>query len=190
MMVQKAIQNPLTKMIQASCTEQLPQVQLHQINTPSYEESAPEDSDWSSKGPTSSASNGKTQTFTLDDIPPSKWRDKFQEFKAFLILQIQKPNAECGPVILDFVSRFVANKQIAEATFGELCQLILKAIDKMCSQNKFLQEHIKQSKNLDKICINKELFTKCPSNPTLGCTCAPCSSKPSSRTKKFKKRKG
>ncbi|GMN19081.1 hypothetical protein TIFTF001_049888 [Ficus carica] len=49
MMVQKAIQNPLTKMIQTHRTEQLPQVQLHQINTPSDEESAPEDSNWSSK---------------------------------------------------------------------------------------------------------------------------------------------
>ncbi|GMN44708.1 hypothetical protein TIFTF001_013900 [Ficus carica] len=36
----------------------------------------------------------------------------------------------------------------------------------MCSQNKFLQEHIKQTKNLDKVCTNKELYTKCPINPT------------------------
>ena len=32
----------------------------------------------------------------------------------------------------------VTNKKIAYATFGELCQLIFRAIDKMCSQNKFL----------------------------------------------------
>ncbi|GMN48228.1 hypothetical protein TIFTF001_017386 [Ficus carica] len=39
------------------------------------------------------ASNGKPQTFTLDDILPSKWRDRFQEFKVFLVLQIHKLNA-------------------------------------------------------------------------------------------------
>ncbi|GMN28846.1 hypothetical protein TIFTF001_049475 [Ficus carica] len=32
-------------------------------------------------------SNGKVQLITLDDIPPSQWRDRFQEFKAFLFLQ-------------------------------------------------------------------------------------------------------
>ncbi|GMN58747.1 hypothetical protein TIFTF001_027847 [Ficus carica] len=75
------------------------------------------------------------------------------------------------------------NKKISDTIFGELCQLIFKAIEKMCSQNKFLQEHIKQTKNLDKVCTNKELYTKCPTNPTLGCTCAPCSSKPPHRSR-------
>ncbi|GMN48229.1 hypothetical protein TIFTF001_017394 [Ficus carica] len=74
--------------------------------------------------------------------------------------------------------------------FGELCQLIPKAIDKMCSQNKFLQEHIKQTKNLDKVCTNKELYIKCPSIPTPGCTCASCFFKSPSRTRKFRKKKG
>ncbi|GMN49671.1 hypothetical protein TIFTF001_018848 [Ficus carica] len=32
-------------------------------------------------------SNGKVQLITLDDVPPSQWRDRFQEFKAFLFLQ-------------------------------------------------------------------------------------------------------
>ncbi|GMN58746.1 hypothetical protein TIFTF001_027833 [Ficus carica] len=122
-------------MIQEHCTEQLPQVQLQQLNISSEEESVPEDSYWSSdvseieeptspqplmtnqpsEGPTvteipdpddqgdetvnqpayqphhpqtstSAASNGRLQTFTLDDIPPSQWRDIFQDFKAFLVL--------------------------------------------------------------------------------------------------------
>ncbi|GMN46238.1 hypothetical protein TIFTF001_015424 [Ficus carica] len=83
-----------------------------------------------------------------------------------------------------------ANKQIADITLGEICQFIFRAIDKMCSQNKFLQEYMKQMKQFDRICINKELLTKCPKNPTPGCNCSSCSSKPSSRIRKFKKKKG
>ncbi|GMN26334.1 hypothetical protein TIFTF001_043987 [Ficus carica] len=53
-------------------------------------------------------SNGKVQLITLDDIPPSQWRDRFQEFKAFLFLQIQKPHAqtrEISLIILDIVEK-------------------------------------------------------------------------------------
>ncbi|GMN65327.1 hypothetical protein TIFTF001_034383 [Ficus carica] len=82
------------------------------------------------------------------------------------------------------------NKKIANTTFGELCQLVFKAIEKMCSLNKFLQEYIKHMKNLDKVCTNKELYTKCPTNPTPGCTCTPCSSKPPHKSRKFRKKKG
>ncbi|GMN67565.1 hypothetical protein TIFTF001_036628, partial [Ficus carica] len=241
--------------------------------------------------------NGKVQLITLDDIPPSQWRDRFQEFKAFLFLQIQKPHAQTREILLDFASRFTgilsdwwislgeyrqlmflqtesieaalsqlyaefcgqeaqivekarseffkmqccsmdksdlevhfqkmskrfyliggindpnlkqafissipeplgdetsrllsaANKQIADITLGEICQFIFRAIDKMCSQNKFLQEYMKQMKQFDRICINKELLTKCPKNPTPGCNCSSCSSKPSSRIRKFRKKKG
>ena len=56
---------------------------------------------------TSAASNGRLQTFTLDDIHPSQWRNRFQEFKAFLVLQIQKFNAQSCQILLDFVSRFI-----------------------------------------------------------------------------------
>ena len=83
-----------------------------------------------------------------------------------------------------------ANKKIADTTFGELSQFIFKAIDKMCSQNKFLQEYMKQTKKLDKLGINKELYTKCPKDPTPGCSCSSCFSKPLSRTRKFRKKKG
>ncbi|GMN56938.1 hypothetical protein TIFTF001_026049 [Ficus carica] len=231
------------------------------------------------------------------DIPPSQWRDRFQEFKAFLFLQIQKPHAQTREILLDFASRFTgilsdwwislgeyrqlmflqtesieaalsqlyaefcgqeaqivekarseffkmqccsmdksdlevhfqkmskrfyliggindpnlkqafissipeplgdetsrllsaANKQIADITLGEICQFIFRAIDKMCSQNKFLQEYMKQMKQFDRICINKELLTKCPKNPTPGCNCSSCSSKPSSRIRKFRRKKG
>ncbi|GMN28397.1 hypothetical protein TIFTF001_047885, partial [Ficus carica] len=241
--------------------------------------------------------NGKVQLITLDDIPPSQWRDRFQEFKAFLFLQIQKPHAQTREILLDFASRFTgilsdwwislgeyrqlmflqtesieaalsqlyaefcgqeaqivekarseffkmqccsmdkadlevhfqkmskrfyliggindpnlkqafissipeplgdetsrllsaANKQFADITLGEICQYIFRAIDKMCSQNKFLQEYMKQMKQFDRICINKELLTKCPKNPTPGCNCSSCSSKPSSRIRKFRRKKG
>ncbi|GMN28523.1 hypothetical protein TIFTF001_041183 [Ficus carica] len=306
MMVQPQNQNPLTTMIKNHCVTDIPQAQVQVPDTSSEEESVPEDSDWSSevlsKEPapeiskvhdteevnqpsqhaartTSSSSNGKTQIITLDDIPPSKWRDRFQEFNAFLFLQVQKPNSQIGKILLDFVSRFTgilydwwislgeyrqlmflqtesikitlsqlytefcgqetqivekarseyfkmkccsmkkedlevhfqkmsrrfyliggindpnlkqafissileplgdetsrllsaANKNTAEITLGEICQFIFIAIDKICSQNKFLQDYMKQNQSFDKICINKELFTKCPANPTPGCSCS------------------
>ncbi|GMN47840.1 hypothetical protein TIFTF001_017025 [Ficus carica] len=139
-------------------------IRFHQPSIPSEEESAPEDSDLSSKvseleestspqpimmnqptvteipdqeeqtgenqpprqqrSTTQAATNGKPQTFTLDDIPPSKWRDRFQEFKAFLVLQIQKPNSQSGAILLNFVSRFVEILQDWWMSLGEYRQLI------------------------------------------------------------------
>ena len=50
MMVQKSSQNQLTTIIQEHCKEQLPQLQLQQPNSSSSdEETAPEDTDWSSE---------------------------------------------------------------------------------------------------------------------------------------------
>ena len=34
------------------------------------------------------------QTFTLDDLPPSKWRERFQEFQAWLSLKSQRTEAQ------------------------------------------------------------------------------------------------
>ncbi|KAL5577277.1 hypothetical protein UlMin_018976 [Ulmus minor] len=49
---------------------------------------------------------GNLQTFTLDDLPPSKWRTRFQEFKAWTLLEAQKPRAQSRTILLQFVSRF------------------------------------------------------------------------------------
>ncbi|KAL5564654.1 hypothetical protein UlMin_027818 [Ulmus minor] len=201
---------------------------------------------------------GKFQMFTLDDLPPSKWRTRFQEFRAWTLLEAQKPRAQPRTILLQFVSRFtgilqdwwinlgeyrqiqflqiasvelaldhiyvefcgqeaqVTERQRAEffkmkcysmqqkdlekhyremterfyliggvddpnlkqallssipdplgeetfrllstsgktlqnTTLGELYQLVLRALEKMCSQNKFIQEYMKQTKKLDKV---------------------------------------
>ncbi|KAF4373700.1 hypothetical protein G4B88_030043 [Cannabis sativa] len=43
-----------------------------------------------------------SSSFTLDDIPPSKWRERFQEFQAWLSLETQKPQAQTGTILLNF----------------------------------------------------------------------------------------
>ncbi|GMN57096.1 hypothetical protein TIFTF001_026194 [Ficus carica] len=243
MMVQKPIpQNPLTKMIQDHCTRQLPQISLQMSSISSEEESAPEDSKWSSDvsepedpiSPQPIMMNQPADEPTVTEIFRNSTRlvdetrriqtayvpsdtvegalsQLYAEFcgeenqiieqarseyfkikccsihkkdlevhfqkmsrRFYLIGGLNDPNLKQAFLSLipdplgeeTFRLLFTANKKIAETTFGELCQLIMKVIDKMCSQNKFLQEHIKQTNNIDKVCTNKELYTKCPSNPT------------------------
>ena len=48
-------------------------------------------------------------------------------------------------------------RTLADATIGEIYQLVLKALEKMCSQHKFIQEFMKQSKKLGKVCSQKDL---------------------------------
>ncbi|KAL5575994.1 hypothetical protein UlMin_017693 [Ulmus minor] len=217
---------------------------------------------------------GKFQTFTLDDLPPSKWRIRFQEFRACTLLEAQKPRAQPRIFLLQFVSRFTgilqdwwinlgeyrkiqflqiasvelaldhiytefcgqeaqccsmqrkdlekhyremtkrfyliggvddpnlkqaflssipdplgeetfrllstSGKTLQNTTLGELYQLVLRALEKMCSQNKFIQEYMKQTKKLDKVCNQKELQIKCPSHSSCSC---------STRIRKHKKNK-
>ncbi|GMN66642.1 hypothetical protein TIFTF001_035709 [Ficus carica] len=78
---------------------------------------------------TSVASDGKVHIFILDDIPPSKWRDRFQELKAWLILKVQKPNAQSCQILLQFVSRFVGILQDWWMSLGEYRQLMFLQTD-------------------------------------------------------------
>ncbi|GMN65326.1 hypothetical protein TIFTF001_034386 [Ficus carica] len=75
------------------------------VNQPAHQPHQPQTS-------TTVASNERLQTFTVDDIPHSQWRDRFQEFKAFLILQIQKPDAQSRQILLDFVSSSLHKKDL------------------------------------------------------------------------------
>ncbi|KAL5580723.1 hypothetical protein UlMin_013165 [Ulmus minor] len=208
------------------------------------------------------------QTFTLDDLPPSKWRTRFQEFRAWTLLEAQKPRAHPRTILLQFVSRFTgilqdwwinlgeyrqiqflqiasvelaldhiytefcgqeaqvtermraeffkmkfyliggvddpnlkqaflssipdplgeetfrllstSGKTLQNTTLGELYQLVLRALEKMCSHNKFIQEYMKQTKKLDKVYNQKELQIKCPSHSSCSC---------STKIRKYKKYK-
>ena len=53
-----------------------------------------------------STQSSKFTTFTLDDIPPSKWRQQFQEVKAWILVEAQRPIITTKEVIISFVSRF------------------------------------------------------------------------------------
>ncbi|KAM6599780.1 hypothetical protein CsatA_019389 [Cannabis sativa] len=206
--------------------------------------------------------SGKPNTFMLDDLPPNQWRSRFQEFRAWTLLEAQKPRAEIRDILLQLVSRFTGilqdwwqslgeyrqlqflqedsieaalnhlyvefcgqdsqvverfraeffkmkccsmkkedlelhfqrmtkrfyliggvddpnlkqaflasipeplgeetfrllsanNRTMQNTTFGELFQMVMRALDKMCSQNKFLQEYMKQTKQLDRACNQK-----------------------------------
>lgn len=46
------------------------------------------------------SSKCKFQTFTLADLSPTKWRDKFQEFKPWVLLEAQKLRMQTREVLL------------------------------------------------------------------------------------------
>ncbi|XP_060964790.1 uncharacterized protein LOC133033738 [Cannabis sativa] len=221
--------------------------------------------------------SGKPNTFMLDDLPPNQWRSRFQEFRAWTLLEAQKPRAEIRDILLQLVSRFTGilqdwwqslgeyrqlqflqaysieaalnhlyvefcgqdsqvverfrgeffkmkccsmkkedlelhfqrmtkrfyliggvddpnlkqaflasipeplgeetfrllsanNRTLQNTTFGELFQMVMRALDKMCSQNKFLQEYMKQTKQLDRACNQKGLTIKCSTKDTCSCS--------------------
>ncbi|KAF4348039.1 hypothetical protein F8388_014327 [Cannabis sativa] len=58
----------------------------------------------------------------------------------------------------------------------------------MCSQKKFLQEFMKQSKKLGKVCSIRDLLIKCPSESS--CSCKTPKKKTKFKTFKFSKHKG
>ncbi|KAF4401602.1 hypothetical protein G4B88_001796 [Cannabis sativa] len=79
-------------------------------------------------------------------------------------------------------------KSLTDAAIGEIFQLVLKALEKICSQKKFLQEFIKQSKKLGKVCSRPDLLIKCPSESS--CSCKTPKNKNKFKTFKFSKHKG
>ena len=46
-----------------------------------------------------------SQYFTLDDVPPSKYRDRFLEFKAWIHSQTLLPGANLKDVLENFLAR-------------------------------------------------------------------------------------
>ncbi|GMN43202.1 hypothetical protein TIFTF001_012401 [Ficus carica] len=178
-------QNPLTAMIKNHCVENIPQIQVLDPDTSSEEESVPEDSDWSSDVSTSSeqeAEQTSPQPIMMNQ-PPEPDMSEVQDKTPEVTQQPRQPAQ---------TSKTTSNSKVQLITLDDIppSQWRDRAIDKMCSQNKFLQEYMKQMKQFDRICINKELLTKCPKNPTPGCNCSSCSSKPSSRLRKFRRKKG
>ena len=63
-----------------------------------------------------------------------------------------------------------SRKTLQNTTLGELFHLVSRFLDKMCSQNRFLQKYMKQIKQLDKVCNQKELLTKCLSYTSCSCS--------------------
>ncbi|KAF4375467.1 hypothetical protein F8388_024126 [Cannabis sativa] len=67
--------------------------------------------------------SGKPNTFMLDDLPPNQWRSRFQEFRAWTLLEAQKPRAEIRDILLQLVSRFTGILQDWWQSLGEYRQL-------------------------------------------------------------------
>ena len=72
----------------------------------------------------------------------------YQNLKQAFLSSIPEPLGEETFRLLLGIGR-----TLADATIGEIYQLVLKALEKMCSQHKFIQEFMKQSKKLGKVCI-------------------------------------
>ena len=63
-----------------------------------------------------------------------------------------------------------SRKTLQNTTLGEIFQIVLQAMEKMCSHNTFIQEYMKQTKKLDNVCNHKELHIKCPSHTYCSCS--------------------
>lgn len=51
--------------------------------------------------------SGSVKTFTLDDIPQSQWRQRFQEFCSWGLVQLQKPGASDRDILFQFTIRLI-----------------------------------------------------------------------------------
>ncbi|XP_062094158.1 uncharacterized protein LOC133800219 [Humulus lupulus] len=99
--------------------------------------------------------------------------------KQAFLSSIPEPLGEETFILLSGTAR-----TLADATIGEIYQLVLKALEKMCSRYKFIQEFMKQSKKLGNVCSQKDLRIKCP--PESACSCLPEKKKHNKRFKPFK----
>ncbi|XP_062089201.1 uncharacterized protein LOC133795762 [Humulus lupulus] len=84
--------------------------------------------------------------------------------KQAFLASIPKPLGEETFRLLSANGRTLQN-----TTLGELFQTIMRALEKMCSQNKFLQEYMKQTKQLDKVCSPRDLTIKCSTKSSCSC---------------------
>ncbi|KDP34893.1 hypothetical protein JCGZ_09181 [Jatropha curcas] len=67
--------------------------------------------------------------FTLDDVPPSKWRNKILEFNAWLDLQMVDPRADLKTVLTEFTSRFTGSIQEWFSSLSEYSKKQFVTID-------------------------------------------------------------
>lgn len=63
--------------------------------------------------------------FTIDDIPPDRWKERFTEFNAWMDLQMTRPNAELRTVFREFFSRTIGILREWFVQLGEYRQLQL-----------------------------------------------------------------
>ena len=73
---------------------------------------------------------------------------------------------------------------VAQASLGELYQLLMNALSKLCNQKKFLVEFEKTGKRLGSACNDKHLRIKCKDESS--CSCSRSSSKSKHKLKRFK----
>ena len=52
-----------------------------------------------------SSNSGKVHMFTVDDLPVSKWRERFQEFEAWVLVEMQNPSNTPQSILTNFASR-------------------------------------------------------------------------------------
>ncbi|GJZ14296.1 putative zinc finger, CCHC-type containing protein [Tanacetum coccineum] len=109
-------------------------------------------------------------------------RDWYHRIGEYRQLQIQKsisPEAFMSIIYLEFIE-FLGNEAyraleernvtIAQTTLGELYQLILNALAKLCNQKKFLAEFERTGKRLETACDDKYLQIKCKDKSSCDCT--------------------
>ncbi|KAH9744206.1 hypothetical protein KPL70_003592 [Citrus sinensis] len=104
-------------------------------STPVVDESDDENADQGSSqtepippnppAPETSSKPSSTQWFTFDDIPHHKWPGRYQEFAAWVDVQMTRPNAHSQTILREFCSRLTSSLRDWFESLGEYRQLQL-----------------------------------------------------------------
>ncbi|KAK9032917.1 hypothetical protein V6N11_017959 [Hibiscus sabdariffa] len=97
--------------------------------------------------------NSGKHTFTLDDIPSTRWPQRLQEFQAWM--DTQKLTRE--------ISRHLQStgKRVENLTIVELQQETYMALEDICDRKKIIKNYLTGSKEIAKACKNTKFQIKC-----------------------------
>ena len=93
--------------------------------------------------------------FTIDDLPISKWRERFQEFEAWVLVEMQNPNNTPRSILINFASRVSGTLYDWWRKLGEYRQLeilnsqstlgaLVATKDEFCSIQTYVEDHMRK----------------------------------------------
>ncbi|KAK8977805.1 hypothetical protein V6N11_000132 [Hibiscus sabdariffa] len=156
-----------------------------------YAEDEPMETTTSSTNQPPISNTGAKYNFTIDDIPVTKWAQRFQEFHSWM--ETRKLTKESHyDILVEFVSRFTGvlrdwwgttkvlnklsypqyqrnRKHILQLTVGEIQQETFTALEELCDRKRTIKEYLTGTKELDKACKTPGLTIKCKKQESCNC---------------------